>query len=243
MNFKLLSAEEKRDWIETFIGGGCGIAAIVAAIIEYVLGDNGAIAGMLKDVFGTAVVVVLLIMAMPKRKPKNLAKILEEAIEKWGTANAPMIFKVEGFVCAKEGKYTQGFALLQNPSKYLTLLDLDKDNPDWHTYASYTSKQTGKFLDLPSYEEMVTNGFDFLFVLEQKHFKEKEDIKQIVSNIIAAVETRFKKEVEEEKINVKRIGNSEKFTVGFTSPIANKKDIEFLISVIEYVLSLVKVIA
>ena len=243
MKFKNMSSDERKDWIETFIGGGCGVIAIVAAIVEYMLGDNGAIAGLLKDVFGTAVVVVLLIMAMPKRKPKRLSELLEEKVEKWGISNAPMIFKTEGFVCAKEGKYTQGFVLLQNPSKYLTLLDLDKDNPDWHVYASYTSKQTGKFLDLPSYEEMVSNRFDILFVLEQKHFKEKEDIKQIITNMINAAENHFKKEIAAEKIKVKRVGNSEKFTVEFTSAIGNKNDIDFFISVVDYILSLVKVIA
>lgn len=243
MKFKNMEKDEIRDWVETFIGGGCGIIAIIAAIVEYKLGDNGAVAGLMKDVFGTAVVVVLLFMAMPKRKPRNLAKILEEKVEAWGFSNAPMIFKTEGFVCAKEGKYTQGFVLLQNPSKYLTLLDLDKNNPEWHTYANYTSKQTGKFLDFPPYEEMVSKSFDVLFVLEQKHFKDKEDIKDIIDNIIKAIENRFKKEVANEIIEVRRIGNSEKFTVEFKSKISNKKEVEFLISVVDYILSLVKVIA
>lgn len=239
MKFKMMNTDEKRDWIETFIGGACGVIAIIAAIIEYKLGDNGAIAGMLKDVFGTAVVVVLLILAMPKHKPRNLAEILEEKVERWGMDNAPMIFKAEGFICAKEQKYKQGFVLLQNPSKYLTLLELDRTNPEWHTYASYTSKQTGKFIDLPSYEDMVSDGFEIMIVLEQKHFKEKEDIKDIIENIKKAVEKRFGSD----KIEIGRIGNADKFTVKFNSAISNRKDIDFFISVVDFILSLVKVIA
>ena len=243
MKFKNMGQDERKDWIETFIGGACGIGAIIAAIVEYVLGDSGAVAGMLKDVLGTAVVVILLIMAMPKRKPKNLEQILEEKVEAWGVSNAPMIFKTEGYICAKESKYTQGFVLLQNPSAYLKLLDIKKDSEEWHSYASYTSKRTGKFLDFPSYKEMVSDKFDIIFVLEQKHFKDKENIKEIIVDMTEAIEKHFDKEIADEKIKVKQVGTSEKFTIEFKSKINNKKDIEFLISVVDYVLSLVKIIA
>lgn len=236
---KVMNEEEKKDWIETIIGGICGVAAIISAIAEFSLGENGSLAGMLKDVFGTAVVVVLLIMSMPKRKPKNLAGFLEEKVEKWGKANAPMIFKVEGFECAKEKKFTQGFALLQEPRKYLTLLDISEKSEEWHTYSNYYSKQTGKFLDLPSYNEMVSGGFEIMFVLEQKHFKEKEEIQETVGDLIKAVKNR----VDEKRVNVRRVGNSGKFILEFLSAIENKKDVEYFISVIDYTLSLVKVIA
>ena len=239
MKFKEMTKEEKKDWIETIIGGIFGVAAIIATIFEYKLGDGGAVAGMLKDVFGTAVVVVLLIASVPPRKPVGLEKILEKRVEKWGIDNSPMIFKVEGYVCAKEQKYKQGFALLQNPLKYVALLGIEKDTPEWHTYAGYTSKQTGKFLDLPSYKEMVSGKFDVMFVLEQKHFKEKEEITTIIEDIINATQSRFG----EENIEVKRIGTSEKFTIKFLSAIKNKNDIDFFISVVDFVLSLVKVIA
>ena len=237
--FKKMNTEEIKEWIETFVGGACGVIAIGAAIVEYILGENGALAGLLKDIFGTAVVVVLLIMAMPKRKPKNMAKLLEQEVENWGESNSPMIFKAEGFECAKEKKYTQGFVLLQDPRKYLTLQDISKDSENWHVYANYHSKQTGKFLDLPSYEQMVSGGFEVLFVLEQKHFKEKENITETIGDLVEAV----KKRVDKQKVEVKRVGNSEKFTLEFLYAINSKKDIKHFISVVDYVLSLVKVIA
>ena len=238
MKFKTMNRDEIKDWIETILGGVFGVVAIIAAIFEYKLGDNGAVAGLIKDVFSTAVVVVLLFAAVPPRKPKKMDKILEEKIEKWGMDNAPLIFKVENFVCAKEQQYTQGFSLLQNPTKYISLLDLKQGNPEWHTFADYHSKQTGKFLDLPSYKDMVSKEFNISFVLEQKHFKEKESISTIINDLVDSTNNRFEKS----GIEAKRLGNSGKFTVSFSSPIKNKKDIEFFISVIDFVLSLVKVI-
>ena len=239
MKIRNMNKDELKDWIETTLGGLCGVVAIIAAICEYLLGEQGAIAGMIKDIASTAVVVALLFAVMPTKKSKNLVNILENSVEKWGADNSPMIFKIEGYVCAKEQKYSQGFALLQNPTKYVSLLDMKQSDADWHTYASYTSKQTGKFLDLPSYEEMVADGFDVLFILEQKHFKEIEGIDEVIQNIADATQNRFG----EKNIKVHRIGKSEKFTIKFKSAIENKKDIEFFISVVDFVLSLVKVIA
>ena len=114
MKFLNMNTDERKDWIETFIGGTFGAIAIIATIVEFALGDNGAIAGMLKDIFGTAVVVVLLIMAMPKRKPKNVAVVLEKCVEKWGADNAPLIFKAEDYIQAQNSAQTQCFLLLQD---------------------------------------------------------------------------------------------------------------------------------
>ena len=59
MRLKFKNQDEKQEWIEVFVGGACGLIAIIAAIVEYCLGENGALAGLFKDVFGTAVVVFL----------------------------------------------------------------------------------------------------------------------------------------------------------------------------------------
>ena len=157
--------DERKDWIETFIGGACGVIAIVAAIVEYALGDNGAIAGMLKDIFGTLVVVVLLFAAMPKRKPKNLSDILEKAVEEWGENNAPIIFKTEEYVQAQNSSSTQGFRLLQDPKgDYITLVNknLTRNSEEWSKYAKYSKGNhlTGKFLDMPDYATMTTGAFE-----------------------------------------------------------------------------------
>ena len=239
MKWKNMSNDEKKDWIETVLGGLFGVIAIIATFCEYWLGNNDALAGMIKDVFGTAVVVVLLFAAIPHRKTKNLASLLKQRVEKWGEDNAPMIFQVEGYVCAKGQNYTQGFALLQNPRKYVELLELKKGDPAWHTYANYTSKQTGKFLDLPAYEEMTAGEFEIRFVLGQKHFKEIEGISDIIKNIADATTKRFAAK----NVKAECSGNSGEIKVKFNAAIESKKDIEDFVSVIDFVLSLVKVIA
>lgn len=93
MDFKDMTDDERKDWIETFIGGACGVVAIIAAVVEYILGDNGAIAGMLKDIFGTLVVVVILIAAMPKRKKFSFEEKLAAALDEWANANSNMIVR------------------------------------------------------------------------------------------------------------------------------------------------------
>lgn len=240
MKFTKMSPEEKKDWIETFFGGACGIAAIVAAVIEYRLGDNGAVAGMLKDIFGTAVVVVLLLMAMPKIKPWKLDKVLEKAVEAWGESNAPLIFKAEGYVQAKNTSQTQCFLLLQNPKRdYISLAmkELDKDSAEWKDYAKYGKGHlTGKFLDMPSYKAMTEGDFEILLCMEQAHFKKMPEIDGIIEDLDSAISAHCGK-----KITSKRIGESRTIKLSCTQ-IKSYKDVEDFVERLEFILSLVKVV-
>ena len=93
--------------------------------------------------------------------------MLETAIDEWGNNNIPLVFKVEGYKQAQDSSYTQGFALLQNLREYIDVLDknLHPNHPEWSKYASYSSRLTGKFIDLPSYEMMTENSFDISIVM------------------------------------------------------------------------------
>lgn len=239
MLFKNMNSDERKDWIETFIGGVCGAIAIVAAIVEFTLGDNGAMAGMFKDIFGTAVVVVLLFAAMPKRKPKNLVSILEQAVEEWGENNAPLIFKAEEYVQAQNSKSVQGFRLLQNPKEdYIPLITqkIQKGSLEWARYAKYGNHLTGKFLDMPSYADMISGNFNITICLEQSHFKKMSEINTIVDNIARAIPI-----CGEAKFNARRIGSSH--TIELSCPQINSaEDIKDLIETLDFILSLVKVI-
>ena len=104
---------DKMERDEKLWGSIFGIVAILAAIVEMCINgiDAGSIAGAIKDIAGTAVVFVVLaafINNLPK-KPKNLVDILEKNVEDWGSDNAPLIFKTEGYVAAQNSAYTQGF--------------------------------------------------------------------------------------------------------------------------------------
>lgn len=233
---------DKLDFQEKVWGFIFGIVAIIAAIIEmFVNGISAAsIFGTIKDVFGTLVVVVVfyLVMKNMPKKPKNLVGILERDIDNWGLDNAPLIFKTEGYVAAKNSSYTQGFVLLQNPRSYPLLASLTPESANWIDYAQYKSPKrlTGKFLDMPDYQTMTESDFDVLFVMEQKHFQDME-IDEIIRNIITAVTQKF-----EGKIQVDRIGNSSKFTIKY-SKINTVSDVEFFRDSLDFVLSLVKVVA
>ena len=91
---------------------------------------------------------------------KNIVSILETSIEEWGSNNVPLVFKVDGYKQAQGSTHTQGFALLQNPREYIEVLNknLHPNHPEWSKYASYSSRLTGKFIDLPSYEMMTKNS-------------------------------------------------------------------------------------
>ncbi len=226
-----MSAEEKRDWIETFIGGALGVAAIVAAVCEYRLGDGGAMAGMLKDVFGTAVVVVLLLFAvMPKWKPRNLDKLLEREVETWGKQNVPMIFKS---TVTKDSKCIQRFSILQNPQKKYTKLILEKENLDIDALAHHPH-ETGRFLDIPDYAEMIQNEFQVEIIMNQSHFQKIEGIDQTINDLSLAINQICK--------NVKATTNAGIIKLQ-CEKIASKYDVYAFVETLNFVLDVVKVIA
>lgn len=239
MNFNNRNSDERKEWIETFIGGACGVAAIIAAIAEYVLGDNGAIAGMFKDIFGTLVVVVLLFAAMPKRKPKDLAAILEERVERWGLANAPLIFKAENYQSAAGTNYAQGFVLLQDPTKYPSLVGIIPDSEEWHRFAKagQGNKTTGKFLSMPEYSTMITDSFKITFTMGQSHFKKKENMNDVFKDIVQAVKTKY-----QGYADIRPISSSFEMEITYKA-IQTKQDIDNFVDSVDFVLSLIKVIA
>jgi len=97
--FKLFKKDNALDIIDKVLGGIFGIIAIVAAIVEMILGGftAEAIVEAIKDIAGTAIVVVLLVTFV-KNLPKN-AKNVRESIEIEMTriekSYSPLIRKVE----------------------------------------------------------------------------------------------------------------------------------------------------
>ena len=115
---------DKLEIKEKVWGGIFGVAAILAAIAEMIAGgvSTAGVFGMIKDVTGTLVVVVILITFFSEnKKPQNIVEILETAVEAWGEANAPLVFKAEEYKAAQDSPYSQGFVLLQDPNRYVEL--------------------------------------------------------------------------------------------------------------------------
>lgn len=97
--FELLKKDDSLDSVDKILGGIFGIIAIVAAIVEMALGGFtiDSIVAAIKDISGTAVVVVLLI-AFIRRLPKaaeNVKESIEVEMEKVENSYSPLIKKVE----------------------------------------------------------------------------------------------------------------------------------------------------
>lgn len=235
---------DKMERDEKLWGGILGIIAILAAIAEMFINgpDAASFMGAVKDVSGTLIVVILLVAFLKNlpRKPKNLTEILEKAVEDWGLDNAPLIFKIEGFNTGSDENptYKQGFNLLQQPEKYIELViqNLNRESSEWMTYAGQAGRKTGKFIAMPSYQDMTSKDtFDVLFIMEQKHFKESEkNVSENIKHLIIALQGRG--------IDAKRIGEkSYKFTIKFRK-INTMHDVEFFVDTLDLVLSFVKII-
>ena len=229
---------DRKDKLEVFAGGTFGIIAIIAAIIEFSLPDYGAIAGCIKDIFGTLVVVVVLFASI-KFRAFGIESVLKNAVEDWGADNAPLIFKIESYEAAQGSSYSQGFALLQKPRDYVSLVkrNLKNGTEEWNKYAKYSrgNHLTGKFIDMPSYKEMTHRNFSISIGMKQKHFSDIPDFQIIFKDIVDAVDQR-------DGVKARPIGQSAEFVLEFDE-IRTKGDVENFVDTLNFILSLVKVIA
>ncbi len=125
MKLQKMNSEERKDWIETFVGGAFGVVAIIAAIVEYSLGDNGAIAGMFKDIFGTLVVVVLLFAAMPKKTKANFEEKLTSELESWINSHSNMIVKTSKMPQGHENDF--GMSMTTDINRFYETAKLTSD--------------------------------------------------------------------------------------------------------------------
>lgn len=179
---------EKKDKIEIFFGGVMGIVAIIAAIVEYCSGSN--IAGCIKDVSGTLVVVAILFASI-KIPSFGLRSKLEETVEKWGMENAPLILKAINWGATDGTK--QGFKILQGQKDFTDriVVPLNKDGEEWKKLADYNNKKTGRFIAMPSYDEMIANDFKITIYTNQSHFEKLDGFEDNFSNLIRAINTRY----------------------------------------------------
>ena len=238
---KMKKLLEKTD----LLAGIFALAAFVAIVCEIAFGGftRESIAGGIKDMAGILVDVLVLIIAAStflKKKNKNIVSMLDSALEDWGDKNLPLVFKVEGFKQAQNSSYTQGFSLLQNPRDYITVLkkNLNPSHPEWAKYASYSSSVTGKFIDMPSTISMTNGKFDISIVMSQSHFKNMPDFENAFSGIVECVNENYR-----DVLTAYPIGKEYKFKIEFMQEIKTQDDINAFIEVLDYIVSLVKVVA
>lgn len=222
---------EKKDKIEIFFGGAMGIVAIIAAIVEHYSGSN--MAGCVKDVSGTLVVVAILFASI-KIPSFGIRNKLEETVEKWGMENAPLILKATNWGATDGTK--QGFKILQGQKDFTDriVIPLNKDGEEWKKLADYNNKKTGRFIAMPSYDEMIANGFKITIYTNQTHFERLENFEDNFSNLILAINARYPE-------CATRQGSQYIMDLSFEK-ISNIDDIEKLVKVLDFVMSVIKVI-
>ncbi len=138
----------ERIGLETFWGGIFAVVTAVAIVIEMALAgfEPSAIAGGVKDFFGTLVTIVMLFIAIkefrPKKEKLTFDEKLETALINWQQENSNMVVrKPEN---DKNGSYFS--------------LDTKTDVSDFYSSSGKT-KNTGLFLRMPPLkEECYHNG-------------------------------------------------------------------------------------
>ena len=155
---------EKLDLKEKLWGGIFGVVAILAAFFEmYSSGVSmTTVAGAIKDIAGTMVVVVLLITVMrhylPK-KPSNLTEAFHEAMEPVVSRYSPLIKKDENSNNGKNTESENGNKSIDNPIKksevksgvrynlasYLSAIH-DNTPGEYHTFFDFDLKSEIKFI-------------------------------------------------------------------------------------------------
>ncbi len=216
---------------EVLLGGIFGVIAIAAIVFEMVTADfsSESIWGGIKDIASTIVVVMVFIIAIrsfARNRPKTLEGKLNKSIDDWGNANCPLLFKVEGFQKEKDEYYEQGYSILQNQNEFLRK-SIAMSDEEMELYASYRSKRTGKFVDLPSLRRMVDSNFKIRFNFIESTYG--EEAANFVDETYQCINGRFK----EEKFKA-RVIDKRHFTVEIPR-ISTEEQIDSFVELLDFV--------
>jgi hypothetical protein len=175
---------------------GVSLAAIsVSAMIAKMVYSGISIDTIFDAIIGistllvSALVMFLAIRSIIKNTPQNIKQELESAFKNWEADTRPLIFKVSDF--EEKEKYKICYAILSNPNDFL---DLPQNlSIEWEAkLMTKNSKQSGKFLSLPSFDEMIEDDFNMEFhFIDSSYIEEKSEMKNLVSKTIKCISGRF----------------------------------------------------
>lgn len=116
---------------ETLLAGSFGFVAIIAAIAEMLISgvNSASIVAMIKDVFGTLVDVVVLLVVLksllPRKNGKSFEAVFLTEMEMIETKYAPIIEKAEGKNYVWNIASNLSAIVGSDPGKYWTLFEFD----------------------------------------------------------------------------------------------------------------------
>ena len=203
--------EERREWIEIFIGGAFGIIAIIAAIVEFCLGENGALVGCVKDIAGTLVVVVILFASL-EIKPRKIDKLLNDTLQEWIDQHSNMVF----LTCGIEER------------------DIYMKTDINNFFTPGTSANKGRFVKI---EKTENNCLKMIFSLNKGLFIGHDGEKTDIATLLVPYGTQLEKYVQQyNNIAVSRYDKSHyNLIIEMKKPTKTKDDVMDIMEVIDTV--------
>jgi len=207
---------DKMDRDEKLWGGIFGVIAIAAAFAEMFINgvDASSITGAIKDIFGTLVVVVLLvafIRNLPK-KPKNFRELFDADMNEIEQAYSPLIVKYVPKDTATESAKAKN----ENVIRYDILSSVD----------ALFGKAQADHLRL--FELNAEKPEKICFYVREKFFGKPFDAKEIAENISGRLQVKFA----DYSVTHGADSSGETITVNFNKSMETEQDAAELISLI-----------
>ncbi len=213
---------------ETAFGGLFGIVALIAIVAEMIIGgmDSAAIAGGIKDIASTIVIVMVFVVGVKnvlKNYPKNFNERLANAIDNWRDENSNMIIRNPQYDEEHKGQGASCFSL-----------DLKTEVSDFYRPIG-TTKNTGLFLRMPMLkEENYANGnISIRFYLNKgTFFSNMPKDADLTADYQYLIEL-FTKLINDKYAGfAKADGKQQMITVTICNPIRTNEEIDNMIDVI-----------
>lgn len=207
---------DKMERDEKLWGGILGIVSILAAIAEMLINgiDAASVAGTIKDISGTLVVVVLLVAflkSLPKT-PQNFRELFEADMNEIEQAYAPLIVKYVPKDTARESVKSKS----ENVIRYDILSSVD---------ALFGKEQTDH---LRLFELNAEKPEKMYFYIREKFFGKPFDAKEIAENISGRLQSKFS----DYSVTHKPDSSGETITVNFNKIMETEQDAQALVCLI-----------
>ncbi len=211
---------EKNDFIEKVIGGVLGAIAIIATVIELVLTGYSpeGVAGMVKDIASTFIVVILLVaFANEHKKTKDLRGSIESEMTKLENGYFPLIREVKALETSPEAKKNK----LEKVIRYEIATDTNV----------LFGKKSGLYS--PFYDIELNSPNKIEFYVRQKFFGSKEDDIFDAEKISEKIFMYMKKQHKELNMSFLSDKSGGKIIIAFEQPLKYKKDIDVLVKIVD----------
>ena len=207
---------DKMDRVEKLWGSVFGIVAIVAAIVEMFINgvDAASVVGAIKDVSGTLVVVLVLVVflkSLPK-KPKNFREQFEKEMGEIEQSYAPLVIEYVPKDTAKDSYKAKNATVI----RYDILSSVD----------ALFGKEQADHLRL--FELNAEQPERVSFYVREKFFGKPFDAKEIAESIALRLQAKFS----DYKVTHKADSSGETITVDFNKVMETEEDAKELVNLI-----------